>query len=337
MIPALSRIKTPRFRPRPGLPDLRRWLVAATALAIAAVQPLQAAQEQDRLGLRIIQSGHSLTDPIVGPLRAFAIASGAGQGTIIDRSTIPGSPMEWRWDHAAMPDAKADIGNYDLLVLTERVPLSNTAPFHRSPEMALAWFEQAYRLGAEGAGAATLLYASWVEIDSGPGADNPYKDAERHIPWRERLPLEFAGWTAIADFVDANRPDGSQPMRIIPATLVLAAAADDIAAGRAPGFSELNQLFEDNVHLNDAGAYLVALAHFAIIYELDPRGLPSDIGLRRPLTEEQAAWMQELVWDVVTAYRTRVEQRQAAGGALSLAAFQTCLWADLRSAERPCS
>ncbi|ODT66702.1 MAG: hypothetical protein ABS75_26920 [Pelagibacterium sp. SCN 63-23] len=296
-----------------------------------------AVDDVDKLNQRIVQSGHSLTDPIPGPLRAFAIASGAKQDIVVDRSTIPGSPMDWRWDNAASPDAKADIGKYDLLVLTERVPLSNTLPYHNSTNAALTWFDHAYRLGAGGRGAETLLYASWVDIDSGPAAENPFKDPERHIPWRERLPLEFARWIEIADFVNNNRPDGSAPMHIIPATLVFAAAYDDIVAGNAPGFSDISQLFQDKIHVNDAGAYLAALVHFAVIYELDPRGLPSDVGLPLAINPDQADWMQSLVWEVVRAYQSKERQRETASAPISATAFQDCIWANLREITSSCS
>jgi hypothetical protein len=317
-------------------PFYARWcgLLATALMAIALIVGPTRADAQDRLGLRIIMSGHSLTDAIPMPLRALAIAAGAKQDVIIDASTIPGSPMEWRWEFPSTPDAKADVAKYDLLVLTERVPLSNTLPYHNSTTIALTWLDHAWRNGANGSGAETILYASWVEIDSGPDAENPYEDEERHIPWRERLPLEFARWMEIADYVNVNLPDGAAPMRIIPATLVFAAAYDEIKAGKAPGFTEIDDLFQDNIHVNWKGAYLAALAHYAIIYDRDPRGLPTDIGLPQSITPEQGAWMQELVRDVVTTYQS-LEERHIEGG-LAAEALQMCVWQNLRQLAPSC-
>ncbi len=289
----------------------RRVLQGGAAAALAPVLLPYAARATDRsvprpLDLRVVMSGHSLTDPIEPMLEAIVAAAGAGRQAVhrVERSTIPGSPMDWRWDNRIddMPDARTDIADYDVLVLTERVPLSNTLPWHDSDEMALRWVRHAWDNGAGGAGAETILYATWVNIDSGPEADNPHKDPERHIPFRERLPLEMARWEKIRAHVDANRPDGAPAMRVIPGTLIIAAAHDAIAAGVAPGLSDIADLFKDRIHLNDAGAYLISLAHYAVIYGRDPRELPARIGKRGQPEPEQSAWMRDLVWDVLNGY-----------------------------------
>jgi hypothetical protein len=313
----------------------KNGLLLSTVLLVASMLLTASAFSEDRLKLRIIMSGHSLTDPIPVPIRAIVTAAGAGPDLVIDASTIPGSPMEWRWENKATPDAKADIADYDLLVLTERVPLSNTLPYHNSESVALRWLNHAYRFGADGSGAETLLYASWVDIDSGPEAENPYKDAERHIPWRQRLPLEFSRWMEILDYVNLHLPDGARPMRMIPAILVFAAAYDDIIAGNAPGLIDIAQLFEDNIHVNRKGAYLAALAHYAVIYSLDPRAVSIDVGLSHTLTAEQASWMQEVVWDVVQTYEALESRRQNAE--FTSKDLQACIWKDLRHVTPSCS
>ncbi|MCZ0964479.1 hypothetical protein [Paracoccus benzoatiresistens] len=256
--------------------------------------------------MRVIQSGHSLTDPIVPMLNAILAAEGVPQikPYQIERSTIPGSPMEWRWNNRVEPgpDARHDIAAYDVLVLTERVSLVNTMPWHDSKSMALRWFENSWAHGKGGKGAQTVLYASWVEVDSGPQNANPHNDPEAHLPFRDRLPLEMARWQSIADHVNVRRPYGSPAMRVIPGPLVMAAAHDAIAAGEAPGISTIEDLFEDNIHVNDTGAYLIALAHFAVLYNVDPRTLSAGsngLGSRQP---ETAAWMKQLIHEVLLAY-----------------------------------
>ena len=252
------------------------------------------------LDIRVIQSGHSLTDPIPKKLIVMLRASGVST-PVVAGSTIPGSPMDWRWNNPSTPDARANIGDYDLLVLTERVPLSNTVPYHNSEENALKWFKHAWTEGRGGKGAETVLYATWVSIDSGPNAENPHKDPEGNIPWRERLPLEMARWEQIADYVNEHLPDGAPAMRIIPGPLIMAAIDEAITDGKAPGLTKLSDLFIDEVHINTRGAYLIALAHFAVIYGRDPRALPDRVDPHDP-QPELAAFMQDLVWRVVTEY-----------------------------------
>lgn len=64
-------------------------------------------------------------------------------------------------------------------------------------------------------------------------------------------------------------------------------------------------LYRDEIHFNDLGAYLMALTHFAVLYQRSPVGLPHAL-LRADGTSaddpgpEAAALMQRIVWDVVT-------------------------------------
>lgn len=268
-----------------------------------------AASDRDDFNLRVVQSGHSLTDGIMSPLESFVRLRGSRRGSLV-KSTIPGSPMEWRWDHAPEgedPDIRDPkrMANFDVLVVTERVSLSHTVPYHRSSEMALRWAEHAWRYGSDGAGARSILYATWVDITSGPNYPNPYKDPEGHIPFRERLPREMALWEEILSYVNARLSDGMPPMEMIPGPLIMAAAYDDIQDGKAPGLESFPELFSDDIHLGDKGNYLIALAHFAVIYNKDPRGLPANIPPRTGPDQAQAEWMQDLVWRVLEEYRGR--------------------------------
>ncbi len=254
---------------------------------------------------KVIQSGHSLTDPIPWVLERM-IKEASGKDAVIAKSTVPGSPMDWRWNNApgyGAPDARKNIGNYDVLVITERAPLSGTMPWHNSEAEALRWVNHAWNNGNGGLGALVYLYATWVPINSGPHSENPHNDPEAHIPFRDRLPLEWERWERIADYVNANRTLETPSMKVIPGPLVLAKVYDDIASGNAPGLSNIADLFFDDIHLNDSGAYLITLAHFVSLYGTDPRGLSNDLGQTKPPSAETAAWMQELVWQVISEYK----------------------------------
>jgi hypothetical protein len=257
--------------------------------------------------LRVVMSGHSLTDRLPVPLEIIVKAAGgpATRGMVIDSSTIPGSTAQLRWEpESKLPvDARRDIANYDVLVLTERIPVRSSLKWEEGLEFAQKWFEHAWKNGNGGKGAETIYYASWINIFSGPGNtdDNDLPD-ERLIPFRERLELEMGSWQETADQVNATRPEGSPPMRVIPGPKIMAAVFDAIAAGTAPGLAEMQDLFEDKIHVNAKGAFLIALAHFAVIYGRDPRTVPALRGEPGWPNAEQQAWMKALVWDVVSAY-----------------------------------
>jgi hypothetical protein len=303
----------PAFRPVSSGPgtqiridrrDILKGALASSAAALAT--PVLAATTPRPYSARIIQSGHSLTDPIIPALTAMVAAVGGleAQKGVIDGSTVPGSPMEGRWENrrSIPPDARYDIANYDVLVNTERAPIQVTMTWHRSEEMALIWFEHAFKNGNDGKGADNVLYGTWVDIDSGPGFANPYNDPEGHLTFRQRLEPEMARWQTIVDYVNDRRPAGSAAMPLIPGPMIMAAVYDDIEAGKAPGLTAISDLFEDNIHLNDSGAYLIALAHFAVIYRRDPMIVPSRIGIRPGPLPETADWMKETVVRILRDY-----------------------------------
>jgi hypothetical protein len=287
------------------LTDRRAVLAGLAAFPAVAALPAGAEPLQRPFNLRIVMSGHSLTDSIIRPLDLLVRAAGGAQATgmAVDQSTIPGSPAEMRWktDPIEPVDARRDIAKYDLLALTERVPVRATRLWHNSDAIALTWFEHAWKNGRGGKGADTVLYASWISIDSGKPSKWDTTDDQK-LPFRERLDVEMKDWQAIADFVNANRPKGSPPMRVIPGPLIMAAIHDAIEAGTAPGLSDMRELFEDDIHVNPKGAYPIALAHYAVIYGRDPRDVPTlrgEVGWPDPAL---ADWMKALVWDVVRAY-----------------------------------
>ncbi len=302
-----------KFRAIPVQPNPIRRQMLAAGLALPAILTLgtatraQTALPPRSFKTRVIQSGHSLTDPIVPELEAIvrAIAGTESLGMKMDRSTIPGSPMEIRWKdrNQYLPDARHDIAGYDLLVLTERVSLANTLPWHSSEDYALKFFTNAWENGNDGKGAETVLYASWIDVTSGPGAENPHNDPEAEVPFRQRLELEMAGWEKILTSVNERRPQGSPAMTMIPGPLVMAALFDGIKAGSVPGIARIEDVFTDTIHVNSIGAFMIALAHYAVIYRRDPRELPPRVGTETAGSQATVDWMTAMVWDVTSRYR----------------------------------
>ena len=261
------------------------WFAAMCMSSVSALADMP-------LNARVVMSGHSLTDPIPAKLLPMVQATG-GQSAVIDLSTIPGSPMDWRWTNRASPvDARHAMSDYDLLVLTERVPLLNTMVYHNSAEEALRWASHAWEHGA-----ATVLYASWTSWVTGAEAEDD--ESRAGLSLRERLLLEQTRWEEIRDHVNTGRPDGMPEMRMIPGPRIMLALLDALETGAAPGLNDIRDIFVDNIHVNDLGAYLMALAHYAVIYGRDPQEVPLALGRTAVPDRELAQWMQALVAQVV--------------------------------------
>jgi hypothetical protein len=109
---------------------------------------------------------------------------------------------------------------------------------------------------------------------------------------------------------------------VIPAGQVMARFIRELEArGWVDGLKGKEDLFArdekgelDTIHINDLGAYLVALTHYAVLYHRSPVGLPyklrrADGSMAEAPSPEVARLMQEAVWNVVTSYpKTGVKQ-----------------------------
>ncbi len=260
-----------------------------------------------------IHSGHSLTDsyfagtwPGLLPNLLQAIAPGGNTGAVA-RSTIPGSPMSWRWNNppCCLPDARADIGQYELLVITENNLIAPEALFPggwqadlRNERRAdfLRWVNHARQNGNNGRGAEVILYTNWPAFsDFAPAAS-----------WRARLAANEVEWRANADNAAAG---ANTDIFIVPGNELMMRLWDDAEAGRIPGISSGSQWqssgrwWLDDVHPASLGSLSLAYLMAGVVHHVDPRGLPHhQLGLAITPTAAEASYIQNLVWDIMNNY-----------------------------------
>ncbi len=287
-------------------PTLRQ-IALAVSLTISAAPMVQAfdlpARDASPLTVRQIHSGHSLSDaygsgPWPGRL-VLATDAMLGRSSLntIARSNIPGSPLDWRWENPTdPPDARLDIGDFQLLVTTERVPLEEKAEYFS--QGTLTWFDRWVDLagtkGNGGKGAEVMLYSTWVGLQDPEGDD---------IPFRARLDRQGQLWEQMQDQGNANRPKGMKPIYMIPGHRLMMRLYDDIEVGRAPGLTSISDVFGDDIHVNELGQYAVTILVYATIYQRDPAELPDKLAPKEDrLTREQARYFKKIAWEVVRSY-----------------------------------
>lgn len=285
-------------------------------LSVSIAQPLPPKQAYP-MTIKQIHSGHSLTDPLFYPnwpgqyVNLMSSIINVSSWQLIDKSigksTIPGSSLANRWEKGpsnGSPDARLGITNWELLCITERVPLlydgGSTQQWYLdgiiAQRDALSLFvNNAWNNGNGGKGAPTLLWTTWVSIDGSNG------------PFREMLEVQGLEWEKMQDHANAKRPIGAPPVYLIPGHKMMARFHDDIPKGKVPGITQLNQLFSDQIHPNELGAYAIAMMHYACIYNKSPLGLPHNLlpnanaSVKIP-SKEFAEYVQAMVWDIVTSY-----------------------------------
>ncbi|MFM8568602.1 MAG: hypothetical protein ACKOB6_03230, partial [Candidatus Kapaibacterium sp.] len=218
-----------------------------------------------------IHSGHSLTDPLFYPywpgqyVNLMGVVNTTSPWQLMDKtigkSTTPGSSMRNRWEKAPSsgPDARGGIADWEVLCITERVPLyyegGSSQEWYKTAladqrEMLSMFVNNAWTNGNGGKGAASLLWTTWVQIDStAPGL------------FRTRLDVQGAEWERMQDYANEKRPTGAPPVYLIPGHKMMSRLFDDIAAGKVPGLTNIRQFFGDNIHTNELGAYAISMIH----------------------------------------------------------------------------
>ncbi|MFN8338592.1 MAG: T9SS type A sorting domain-containing protein [Saprospiraceae bacterium] len=213
--------------------------------------------------------------------------------------------MRYRWDNPTNdPDARLNINKFELLCITEVATLciegENTATWYqeciRDQKAYLSLFaNNAWENGNDGQGAATLLWTNWVSIDGSNG------------PFRQMLDKSGGEWERMQDYANENRPAGAPPIYIIPYHRMMARLYDDVQAGKVPSITQFSQFFGDNIHVNELGAYAIAMIHYACIYNKNPLGLPNNLINNPPAGTPMpslalAEYLQKMIWEVVTTY-----------------------------------
>lgn len=266
------------------------------ATAIAAAPPTK--------GQRTYHIGNSLTDSINTQLAA--IAKSAGYNHEYLRSTIPGAPTDWNWDHPGTALGEKDYRT----VFATKAPIDHlfTQPYaghNRSIENEADYSGRFYALAREKSpNIQPWLYAQWpaqAMTDAWTKATGSAANLGL-VPartWEDGVRNQLAYHEAVRQKMDAAH--GGKPILIVPGGLALASLKQAIATGKVPGITEFFATqFEDNIHLSRSGEYLIALVHYASIYQRSPKGVTY---ANSGLTAEQAAIYQRIAWDTVCNYR----------------------------------
>jgi hypothetical protein len=92
---------------------------------------------------------------------------------------------------------------------------------------------------------------------------------------------------------------------LVPTAHVLDRLNKAIKSGRTKRFSSVFDVYEDGIHLNEFGAYIHVLTHYAVMFNADPHGGPTS-GVMVPgqqhvtLDQEFVELAWDLVWETVT-------------------------------------
>ena len=258
--------------------------------------------------LTVFHLGHSLVGrdmpAMLAQLAEHEHASQLGWGTPLKAHWEPDEPIqgfEAENAHDHYRDAKDALasGDFNAFVLTEMVEIEAAITYFDAPKYLEKWASAAREGNPE---IRVFLYESWHDLNDPQG-------------WLTRLdddPARYWEGVLLAQAMAAAPDTGL--IHVIPAGRVMAEFVRRIESGNGvDGITSREDLFArmddgtlDPIHINDLGAYLVALTHYAVLYQRSPVGLPSHLDRAdgTPATAPGPALadlMQRTVWDVVSA------------------------------------
>ena len=254
--------------------------------------------------------GHSLVDQDM-PLMVGSFAKARGKTFVphgqLGFGTLLKAHFEWDGDLSDAPPGFADenrrpffagegkaqleTGSYDVLVITESNGHTRGGG-EETVDYATRLVEHARKANPN---IRVFLYGNWLDRKEFPNEDTWRAQTERDIRW----------WESVADRV--NKAIDGPDVLVIPGGPILARITREAAAGKLAGLS-VNDLFlpGDGVHVNDRGFYVIALAHYAALFRDSPVGLPfetqTEDGPAETLGKENAARIQQIVWDMLKSY-----------------------------------
>ncbi len=255
--------------------------------------------------LNVFHLGHSLVGKDM-PAMLMQLAGGGhsyasqlGWGSFMREHWEPDVPIKGFVEENTHPEHRdpheaIESGEYDAFVLTEAVEIRASVKYFASPLYLHRWAKAAE---SKNPGIRIYFYETWHPLDDPEG-------------WLARLDRDLGlYWEGEILRRALNYEDNPRPIYMIPAGQVMARFVRVVEARGGIGLIKTrHDLFSDNIHFNDLGAYLVALTHYAVLYQKSPVGLPhalikADGTAATDPGPEVARLMQETVWQIVTGYR----------------------------------
>ena len=114
-------------------------------------------------------------------------------------------------------------------------------------------------------------------------------------------------------------------MKIIPVGDVMEAMDKEIKDKQITALKSITQLYSDDIHLNETGAYVIALTFYATMYDQNPEGQTVP-GAYSEVGAKLAVQIQDTVWNVVSTdpldgVKSTVKTNVATLGSLDSGAF----------------
>ncbi len=247
---------------------------------------------------RLYLIGNSLTDNVY--YHGFhAIAESQGHTHIWGRHMIPGAPIQWIWDHPDSGISDPPYGFYPNALPHYEWDVITLQPFDRLLDSDLAYSGNFIDLAkVRSPDVQFYIYAQWPRQNQG----------DFDTQWLSHYTGGWDGSNITKEYYELVTTElrrvrtDIRPVLMIPVGHVMYELNQRMKTGQVPGFNSIFQVYDDNLHLNHVGAYIIASTFFATIYRQDPHGLPVPSDYYGSIGPAVAAHIQDAAWQVVSTH-----------------------------------
>lgn len=260
---------------------------------------------------RVYHIGNSVTDTInYGAMRSMI--QSAGRTYTFGRHIIPGAPLDWIWDHPDSGFSESPFGLYPTALPNYTWDAVTLQPFDRQLAGDTTYGKRYIDLArnrAENSNTQFYVYSRWPRKNSDGSLDYDAKWLRTYTGGYDQTEETKDYFEDLVNSLRGQTPYLSKPVLMVPVGDVLYELNQRMKRGAIPGFSNVNQLYADGIHLNNVGAFVTASTFYSTIYKADPRGssyaaydVINNAATDRDITPELAAALQQCVWDVVSQH-----------------------------------
>lgn len=258
--------------------------------------------------LRVYFIGNSISDTI-RPAALATLAESRGRELVWGRQMIPGAPLQWIWDHPDDGFQHEPFGRYSTALTEFPWDVLSLQPFDRQLDgdesadlpTARRFIDLARRRSPR---LEILVYSRWPRRDE--ESPDHYQPLDYAAKWlRPYNPGAWDGTNETRDYfhrllLGLRDAYPALTIRLVPVGDVLLALDQRMRDGKLPGLPSVERLYQDGIHLNALGSYVVGCTYYATLFRENPAGLPHE-----PYDVAEAALasqVQDVVWSVVRTH-----------------------------------
>jgi hypothetical protein len=256
--------------------------------------------------LRVYFIGNSVTENLK-PEAFESIVKAADKKITWGWNVIYGQALSYLWDHSGEGFIEPPFNGFENALTNYQWDAMTLQPYQRkigNSDGDLASALKYLNLAKERSpDIQPYIYQRWPRLPEGV---TPTAHAWDSLWLRSYEPENAARYDSrdffekLTDSVRSHQMDTKKCL-MIPVGEVMYRLNQQMAEGNMPGYSNIWEVYRDDIHMKGIGSYIVAATFYATLYQSDPRGItvPGIYGFLNP---DQRATIQQAIYETITDY-----------------------------------